>query len=354
MALDLAILIQLIERDGDAVSGEEFHHFQMALGNGTGLVAEQNVQRACGFNAFCLTYQNVVVQHLAGVLHQNQRDHQRQTFGNCTNDDNDCQRHCFHNVLDDGGDVLCKVSCKAAAAQNEVAEVHHGNDDCADVAEGRDLVCQLGELDLQRGVRFVALHFLCHLAHHGCQTDLLHLQNAFAVKNHNASEQGVLINEGVAGDFLCQHHLFGCCKLLAFFGFTVEGGVVDLQCAINENTVSGYLVAGLQQNQIAHNHVVHVDDGDHAVAVNLAFVLLGAVLQLSVLGVAGDAGLCGNKGNDQNRNNGTDRLINIGVTENPHADHQRCDGQQDLDHGVAEGFQKCFPECGRLRVGNNV
>ena len=77
-ALELGLLGQLIQRDSHAVCGEELHHLQVALGNGARLVTEQDVQGAGGLDALRLADQHVVVQNLAGVLHQHQRDHQGQ------------------------------------------------------------------------------------------------------------------------------------------------------------------------------------------------------------------------------------------------------------------------------------
>ncbi len=91
---------KLRKRDHLTVCGEKFHHLQTSFGNRAGLVTEQNIQRTCRFDSFRFSHQHVVIQHLAGILHQYQRDHKRQSFRNRADNDHDCKRYCFHNIFD--------------------------------------------------------------------------------------------------------------------------------------------------------------------------------------------------------------------------------------------------------------
>ena len=353
-SLQLAALGQLIQGNGHAVGGEELHHLQVALGDGARLVAEQDVQGAGGLDALRLADQHVVVQHLAGVLHQHQGDHQGQALRHGADDDDHRQGHGLHDILDDHRRPGGEVRLKAAGGEDEVAEVHDGDDHGADVAEAGDHVRQLPQLHLQGGVRLILLHLLSHLAHHGGKAHLAHVQHALAVKQHSAPEQGVGVHKGVAGDVLRQGEGRVRRRLGALLRLAVEGGVVHLQGTVDQHAVRRDLVAGLEQDLVPHHHVVHVDDGDQAVAVDLALVLFGAVLQLAVLRIAGHAGLGGDKGHDQHRHDGADGLVDLRVPRDAHDDHQGRDGQQDADHRVLEGLLELRPEGGGLRVRDHV
>ena len=198
----------------------------MALGNGARLVTEQDVQGAGGLDALGLADQHVVVQHLAGVLHQHQRDHQGQPLRHGAHDDDHRQGHSLHDVLDDDWGSGGEVRRKPAGGEDKVAKVHDGDNHGADVAEAGDHVRQLPELHLQGRVRLVVLHLLGHLAHHGGKAHLAHIQHALAVKQHGAPEQGVGVHEGVAGDVLRQGEGLVRRGLGAFLRLAVEGGVV--------------------------------------------------------------------------------------------------------------------------------
>ena len=162
------------------------------------------------------------------------------------------------------------------------------------------------------------------------------------------------VHEGVAGDVLRQGEGRVRRRLGALLRLAVEGGVVHLQGTVDQHAVRRDLVAGLEQDLVPHHHVVHVDDGDQAVAVDLALVLFGAVLQLAVLRVAGHAGLGGHERHDQHRHDGADGLVDLRVACDAHDQHQRRDGQQDADHRVLEGLLELRPEGGGLRVRDHV
>ena len=91
---------------------------------------------------------------------------------------------------------------------------------------------------------------------------------------------------------------------------------------MDQHAVRRHLVAGLEQDLVPHHHVIHVDDGDQTVAVDLALIFFGAVLQLAVLRVAGHAGLGGDEGHDQHGHDSADGLIDLRIAQHTHDDHQ--------------------------------
>ena len=52
---------QFRNRNHLSVCREKFHYFQASLGNGTCLITEQNIQRSCRLDSFCLSYKDIVV-----------------------------------------------------------------------------------------------------------------------------------------------------------------------------------------------------------------------------------------------------------------------------------------------------
>ena len=186
-----------------------------------------------------------MVQHLAGVLHEHQGDHQRQALRHGADDDDDSQGHRLNDILDDIRRGRRKIRPEAAGLQDKVAKVHDGDDNGADIAEGGDLLGQLGQLHLQGGVRLVLLHLFGHFAHHGGKADLLHVHHALAVEQDGPPEEGVGIDKRIAGDVIGQLRALGGGGLGTFLGLAVQGGVVHAQVAGNQNTVSGDFIAGL-------------------------------------------------------------------------------------------------------------
>ena len=180
------------------------------------------------------------------------------------------------------------------------------------------------------------------------------VHNTFAVEQHRAAEQGMLVHKGVAGDFIGQLHIRLRRVLGALLRLAIEGGVVHLQMSGNEDTVRRDFVTGLEQDLVADHHVVHIDDDHNAVPVNFTLVFLGAVFQLAVLGITGHAGFGRNKGHNQHRHNGTGRFVDIRVAKGKHDDHQCRNGQQNADHGVLEGLLEFRPKGGGFRIGNHV
>ena len=343
-----------IQGNHGAVGTEELHHLQLALGDGAGLITEQDIQRTGRLDTLGLADQNVVVQHFAGVLHQHQGDHQGQALGHGADDDHNGQGNGFHHVLDDFRHIRGEIGRRSAGLENEVAEVEHGDDNGADIAEAGDHIGQLGQLDFQGRIGLVLLHLLGHLAHHGGKTHLLDVHDAFAVEQHRAAEQGMFVHKGVAGDFIGQLHIRLRRVLGAFLRLAVEGGVVHLQMSGNQDAVRRDFVTGLEQDLVADHHVIHVDDDHNAVPVDFTLVFLGAVFQLAVLGIAGHTGFGRNKGHNQHGHNGTGRFVNIRVAKGTHDDHQRRNGQQNADHGVLEGLLEFRPKGGGFRVRNHV
>ena len=212
---------KLRNRNHLPVCGKEFHDLQTSFGNGTGLITEQDIQRARGLDSFRFSYKHIVVQHPAGILHQHQRDHQRQSLRNCTDNDHDRKGYCIYNVLDDllgaGGKVCRYSSCR----HNKIGKIQNGNHGCAHIAEYRDLACQFGQLHLQRRIHIVLLHLVRHPAHHGLKSDFSYIQNSFAVEHNRSAEQGMCIHKGISGDLVRQFKAVFRRRLLTLFRLAV-------------------------------------------------------------------------------------------------------------------------------------
>ena len=59
----------------------------------------------------------------------------------------------------------------------------------------------------------------------------------------------------------------GYCDFLCLTAFAVEYGLVNLDVAVNDYAVCGYLIPRLQQNRVADNNIVYRDFNNFAVAV---------------------------------------------------------------------------------------
>ena len=89
---DRAVLTELRNIDGIAVRRKEIDDLQLALCDRTGLITEENIQRPCCLDTDRLADKDIVVEHAARILHENERDHERQTFRDRADDDNDRKR----------------------------------------------------------------------------------------------------------------------------------------------------------------------------------------------------------------------------------------------------------------------
>ena len=76
------------------------------------------------------------------------------------------------------------------------------------------------------------------------------------------------IDKRIAGDVIGQLRALGGGGLGTFLGAQVAG---------NQNAVSGDFIAGLQQDLVAQHDVIHVDDGDDAVAIDFTLVFLRGI-----------------------------------------------------------------------------
>ena len=145
-----------------------------------------------------------MVKHLACILHQHEGDHQRKSFRNCTDDDDNCQRKSPYNIFDNRFNPHCQVLGNSARLHNKVSKVKYGNQNRTDITKRGNLFCKFGKFYFQRRIRLVFLHLFCHFSHHGLQSDLAYIKNTFAVKYHCSAEQGVCIDKGVACDVIFQ------------------------------------------------------------------------------------------------------------------------------------------------------
>ena len=288
---DRAVLTELRNIDGIAVRRKEIDDLKLALCDRTGLITEENVQGPCCLDTDRLADKDVMVEHAARILHENERDHERQTFRDRTDDDNDRKRYRIDDLGKDCLEAHSEECGHAAGLQDIERNVQYGNHGRADIAEYRDLMGKFRKLDLQRGIRLVFLHFLGHFSHHGLEAYLADVKSALTVDNDCPSEQRMFVDKGISRDIVPEIKALIRCSLLTFLRLTVQCGVIDPDRSVDQDTVRRDLVACLQQDLVAADNVVHLNDSDDPVALRLTFILLRAVLQLAVLGIARDVGL---------------------------------------------------------------
>ena len=329
-------------RSGDvgrpAAAVKKLDDLKLALGDGARLIAEQDVERTGGLDADGLAHKHIDLEQLARVLHEDKGDDERQALRHGADDDGDGDRDGVHDVAQDRNAASRQISGQAAREHDKVDEVGQGDDDRAHVAKDRDLPGQLVELDFKGRVRLLVLHVLGHLAHHGGEADLLDDHIALAVEHGRAAEQAVCIDEGIARDGLRDGKALWGLGLGALLGLAVERAVIDRERALGQDAVGQDLVARLQQDDVADNHVVSLNDLDDAVTDDLDRVLLLGSLEVAVGAVIGHARAGRDKVDEQDGDDGADRLIPIALADQVHAEHDNRDDAQDADHRVLEAL----------------
>ncbi len=163
---DFGMIAKLRNRNGTAVCRKEIHYFKHAFCNRTRLIAEQNIQRSCGLDTFRFSHKHVMIEHFARILHQHERYHKRKSFRYRADDNNYRQRNCPDHILKNHFDAIAKISRYASGYHDKMYKIQDRNRNRSDVPKGRYLFCQLCQLYLERRIRFVFLHFLCHFTHH--------------------------------------------------------------------------------------------------------------------------------------------------------------------------------------------
>ena len=328
------------------VAGGQLHHGQAALGDGAGLVGEQHRQAAGGLQAVDLAHQHVVLDHADALEGQQYAGEHRQALGHRADDDGDGHGHRLDDQRRPAGEGGFDVVI------DDVDQYHADDDgDGADVAEGGDLLGQLGQLHLQGRLAGVLLDLQGQLAEQGLVADDLDLHVALAAADHGAAVgvvgvQQVLDLIGLA---------VGVGALGGLLGLAVQRGLVHHHLALDDLAVGGQLVAGLEVDDVAHHDLGHVDLVQLAVAQHLGLfldLLLGlqqaGLALLAVLGEGGHA--VGQQYGDQH----ADRLVPLGLVHQPkHHLHGQGD-QQDHDHRVLEALEYLLPQRVRRYLGQRV
>ena len=327
------------------VARRDFHDAQLALGNRAGLVGEKQRQRAGSFQTVDFVHQHVILRHAHALIAQQDAGEHRQPFRHSADDNRyrhgnglDGQVHPFHKGI---GDI---------AAQQRPGKHAHDDGNRADIAEGRNLLGELGQLDLQGRFTRILLHFQRQFAEQRLIADDLDLHVGFAAANHRAAINIAAVQQilGVVG-FAAFVDGLGC-----FLGFAVERRLVNLHKPFDNLAVCGDFVARLQIHQIAHHDFADVDFHQLAVTQHLRN-FLGFFLRLQcgcfafLLIFADGRHAVGN----HDRNQNADRLIPVRLAHEAqhHLDDQR--HEQNHNHRVFEALKDFLPQRfrGNLREG---
>ena len=84
--------------ENPAIRRKEVHHLKLSTRDRARLVTEENVQRARRLNANRAAHENTACEHPARVLHQHERNHERQPLGHGADDDEDRKRDCLNQI----------------------------------------------------------------------------------------------------------------------------------------------------------------------------------------------------------------------------------------------------------------
>ncbi len=327
---------------------DEGDRLQFALGDGTGLIGEQDIQGACGFDTCYFSYQDVVLEHFAHVLRGNYRDHQRKSLGDGHNDDDYCKHYGLDNRFKQGCPLKYALSeqksLNSALAHEQCLCKHCDcNSDTADVAELAYAVSQLAKLELERSFAVVLdLELARDLAVNGFVADHRHFHNGVAGTYDASAENLVLVVEVKA--LVGVGPALGGGDLLCLAALAVQHGLIHLDVAVDDDTVRRDLVAGLEQDRVADNDVVDGNLRDLAVAVYLAHDPGSFLLELLECVLVSVLRECGNQRSQRDGNENTYRLVPLGGAllddaysaqyRQNHVDQQRHD--EYLYHRVAE------------------
>ena len=244
LSADVAELLGFVESAVD-----ERYRLELTLGDGAGLIGEQDIQGACGLDTCDLSYKHIVLEHLAHVLRGNYRDHQRKSLGDSHYDDDDRKHYRLDNSLEQSRPLensLCEQErFDAALAHEQRLYEHRDRDsDTADVAELAYAVSQLAELHLERSLAVVVgLEFACDLAVYGLVADYGDFHYRVAGTYHASAEHLVLVVEIEALVGILP--ALGNCELLSLAALAVEHGLICLDIAVDDDTVSRNLISGL-------------------------------------------------------------------------------------------------------------
>ena len=184
----------------------------------------------------------MVMQHFAHIERRNYRNHQRQAFRYCHNDNNNRQDYSLYQI----GNYCChisKICCKAACQIDFMQHYRYCYQHTAGIAEFTYLLCQSLQLQFQRAVTLVILQLLRKLAVNGIITNLHSLHHSSTFYYNAAAEQLMFIQK--INFTVIPLELSRCNSFFSFLAFTVQRCLIQLQRSFQQNTVCRYFIAGL-------------------------------------------------------------------------------------------------------------
>ena len=260
------------------VAGDQRADLQLAFGQCTGFVGEQNVEAAGGFDADQLAHQHMILQHPPHIGGQHHGDHHWQPLRHRHHHHGDGERDRVQQMADHGGGIGKgggdAGGVKGVVQQKGMEQVCHRHQRRGDVPQPTKRFGQPRQPHPQGAFARILLHFARHAAVKGAVADLAHLHHSLTAAHHATAEQTVGSSQigGVGG--------IGTGRFDRFVAFAVEGGLIHRQPSVQQNAVGGHPLAGLQQH-----HIVHHDLGDGQryhlpVAAHPAGDACGVLLQL--------------------------------------------------------------------------
>ena len=243
----------------------------------------------------------MVMQHFAHIKRRNYRNHQRQAFRYCHNNNNNRQDYSLHQI----GNYCChvsKVRCKAACQIYLMQHYRNCYQHTAGITEFTYLLCQSLQLQLQRTVTFIILQLLRQPAINGIIAYLhsLHHRSTFY---HNAATEQLMFIKKVNFPVI-PLKVSRCSSFFSFLAFTVQCCLVQLQRSFQQNAVCRYFITSLQNNCLTYYNIINSNFLRLAVTPHLAADAARFLLQLLKGVLIAVFRPCGNKGcqNDRQKN----------------------------------------------------
>ena len=214
--------------------------------------------------------EDVVLCHPDALVGEQDRGEHRESFRNCADHDGYRDGDGLKDERNPSGKISRECSGDEGLEENACDDAS-----CAPVAELRDLIRELSELDLERSAAGVFLHLKGELAEHGLVAHNLDGHVGLALAHYGAAVDEVLVEKvrGVIGGSI------GAGYLLSLLGLAVEAGLIDLDLALDNLAVRAELVSGLQEYEISGYELADMDLLELSVADDLGS-LLGLLLLL--------------------------------------------------------------------------
>ena len=293
----------------------------------------------------------MVMQHFAHIERRNYRNHQRQTFRYCHNDNNNRQNYSLYQI----GNYCChisKICCKATCQIYFMQYYRNCYQHTAGITEITYLLCQSFQLQLQRTVTFIILQLLRQLAVNGIITYLHSLHHRSTFYHNAATEQLVFIQK--VNFTVIPLELSRCNSFFSFLAFTVQRCLIQLQRSFQQNAVRRYFIACLQNNCLTDYNIINSNFLRLAVTPYLAADTASFLLQLLKSILIAVFGPGRNKGCQNYCQKNTCCFNPITMAKiHENSIYQQC-YYQDADNGILKIPQQLTPKCFPRRLRQRI